>query len=163
MILNVHFLNVRCLIQSWKHFSSDLNTWYTTLLQNKSCIFLHTFPYLPEVILQFFLLWFGWGFVGLVDVVAFVFHDTAWTLVKPQWRLFEAFGGGRARIQSNLVRIHLDLSLRVVSSRIWCVSSRIWGVSSRIWGVSGWVGVLKNFNGGVERFHWGVGHFQWGL
>ena len=112
----------------------------------------------------FFLFWFGWDFVELVDIVAYVFHDIAWTLVKPQWRLFEAFGGGRGRIQSNLVRIQLDVSFRVAFSRICGVSSRIWGVSSRIWGVSSWVwgcwvismGVLKNFN-------WGVGHFQWGL
>ena len=52
-----------------------------------------------------FLFWFGWGFVELVDIVA---YDTAWTLVKLQRRLFKAFGGGRGRIQSNLVRIRLD-------------------------------------------------------
>ena len=38
--------------------SSDLNTWYTTLLHNISCILLHTFPYLYEVMLQFFC--FDW-------------------------------------------------------------------------------------------------------
>ena len=35
--------------------SSDLlNTLYTTLLHNISCIFLHIFPFLYEVMLQFF-------------------------------------------------------------------------------------------------------------
>ena len=41
--------------------------------------------------------------------------------------MFKAFGGGRGRIQSNLVRIQSDLSFRVVFSRICGVSSRIWG------------------------------------
>ena len=110
-----------------------------------------------------FLFWFGWDFVELVDIVAYVFHDTAWTLVKPQWRLFKAFGGGRGRIQSNLVRIQLDLSFRVVFSRICSVSSRIWGVSSRIWGVSSWVWGVSSRIGWAWRknFNPGVGHFQW--
>ena len=115
-----------------------------------------------------FLFWFGWGFVELVDIVAYVFHDTAWTLVKPHW------GGGGRRIQSNLVRIQLDLSFRVVFSRIWGVSSRIWGVSSwvwgvssRIWGVSSWVwGCWKISMGVLKIFNRGVGHLrffiQWG-
>ena len=56
------------------------------------------FPFSLRGDVAIFLFWFGWGFVELVDIVAFVFHDTAWTLVKPQWRLFKAFGGGRGRI-----------------------------------------------------------------
>ena len=121
-----------------------------------------------------FLFWFGWDFAELVDIVAFVFHDTAWTPVKPQWRLFKAFGGGRGRIQSNLARIQLHLSFRVLFSRICGVSSRIWGVSSWICGVSSWVwgvpsriggvssgfegkisiGALDIFNGGVKIQWW---------
>ena len=95
-------------------------------------VFLYIFPLSLWGDVAIFLFWFGWGFVELVDIVACVFHDTAWTLVKPQWRLLTAFGGGRGRIQSNLVRIHLDLSFRVVFSRIWGVSSWVW-VQSRIY------------------------------
>ena len=82
------------------------------------------------------------------------------------------------------MRVQLDLSFRVVFSRICGVSSRIWGVSSRIWGVSSWVwgvssrigfegkisigaldifnggeknpmGVLKRVNGGIEKIRHG--------
>ena len=66
-----------------------------------------------------FLFWCGWDFVELVDIVAYVFHDTAWTPVKPQWRLLKAFGGVRGRVRSNLVRIQLDLSFRVAFGQIW--------------------------------------------
>ena len=117
-----------------------------------------------------FLFWFGWGFVELADIVAYVFHDTAWTLVKPQWRLFKAFGGGRGRIQANLVRIQLDLSFRVVFSRIWGISSRIWGVSSWVWGC--WkismgcskisIGALDIFNGGIKKSNGGIEKGQCG-
>ena len=66
------------------------------------------FPFSLRGDVAIFLFWFGWGFVEWVDIVAYAFHDTAWTLVKLQRRLFKAFGGGRGRIQSNLVRIRLD-------------------------------------------------------
>ena len=131
-----------------------------------------------------FLFWFGWGFVELVDIAAYVFHDATWTPVKPQWRLFKAFGGGRGRIQSNLVRIQLDLSFRVVFSRI--CGGRIqsdlgriqldWGriqmglrvkFQSRRWTFS--MQVLRNpmaywkgSMGALVRVNGGIGQGQWG-
>ena len=72
--------------------------YYTT---TKYIIFSTYFPLSLWGDVAVFMFWFGWGFVELADIVAYVFHDTAWTLVKPQWRLFKAFGGGRGRIQSN--------------------------------------------------------------
>ena len=117
--------------------SSDLlYTWYTTLLHNIIMYFSTYFPFSLRGDVAIFLFWFGWGFVELVDIIAYVFHDTAWTLVKPQWRLFKAFGGGRGCIQSNLERIELDLSFRVVFSRIWGVSSWVWVQVHSIFGAS---------------------------
>ena len=115
------------------------------------------------------LIWLRFCWVSLYFCICFSWYclDTSETPMT----LFKVFGGGRGRIQSNLVRIQLDLSFRVVFSRIWGASSRIWGVSSRIWGVSSWVrgvssrmgaypvgfegkisiGALDIFNGGVKN------------
>ena len=112
------------------------------------------------------LIWLRFCWVSWYCCICFSWHS-AWTPVKPQWRLFKAFGGGRRRIQSNLVRIQLDLSFRVVFSRICGVSSRIGGVSSQIWGVSSWVRGVSSRIGVVSSWVWGsnfnrgVGHFQW--
>ena len=116
-----------------------------------------------------FLIWLRFCWVSWYCCICFSWH-TAWTPVKPQWRLFKAFGGGRGRIQSNLVRIQLDLSFRVVFSRICGVSSRIWGVSSLIWGVSSriggvssridWLGLRVKFQSGRWTFSMVVSKIQ---